>query len=396
MSLVEQRGTATDLVGGWNDYCRRMLALGERLRGNDFPQDPLGHAEGVAHLAQQVACWVAWYTAHADPLRPAFMRQNDLVTKWGGPNVENVYRHACVDPSLRYRITGKMHSCEEFILAMRAGFMHLEKWGTVGQLTASELGISEGDDFEILLGGDGSDPAFTPIHEDAITVSIREYYFDWRPLEPATFTIECLDNDYAPRPIDADRLRRGLDEAADATERSLLYWNEYMRDARAQGTDNVFASPQRIIKGLRDARYSFCFYNLQPGEALLIESEVPDARYWGLQLATLAWFESPDFVHHVTSFNHRQAHVSSDGLVRAVIAHEDPGVLNWLDTEGRQAGLATYRWFWGSEQPEVRTQVVDVAKVAQLMPADTPRVDAELRARQVKARQDHVAWRFRT
>ena len=67
---------------------------------------------------------------------------------------------------------------------------------------------------------------------------------------------------------------------------------------------------------------------------------------------------------------------------------------NWLDTEGRQAGLATYRWFWGSEQPEVRTRVVSISDVAQLMPADTPQFDADLRARQVRARQDHVAWRF--
>ena len=35
--------------------------------------------------------------------------------------------------------------------------------------------------------------AYAP--EGALSVSIREYYFDWQPREPATFTIECLDVD---------------------------------------------------------------------------------------------------------------------------------------------------------------------------------------------------------
>jgi hypothetical protein len=396
MTVIESAQPATDLIGGWTQTCRRLEALAQRLRDDDFPQDPLGHAEGVAHLAQQAVCWLEWFTAHADPVRPSFQRQNDLVTKWGGPNVENVYRHARIDPALRYRITGKMHSCEEFILALRAGFMHLERWGTVQQMTATELGIAEGDDFEILLGGNGSDPAFTVVHPDAITASIREYYFDWRPLEPATFTIECLDNDRAPRPVDAGRLQQGLADAADSIERSLLYWNQYMHEFRAQGVDNTFASPQRITKGLRDGRYAFCFYNLAPDEALIIESDRPDARYWGLQLYTLGWFESPDFANHVTSFNHRQAHVSSDGNIRAVIAHTDPGVPNWLDTEGRQAGLATYRWFWSGEQPQLTTRLVKAADVAGLLPAGTPRIDTAARSAQIQARQQHVAWRFRT
>jgi hypothetical protein len=34
-----------------------------------------------------------------------------------------------------------------------------------------------------------------------------------------------------------------------------------------------------------------------------------------------------------------------DGTFRAVIAHRDPGVPNWLDTEGRPFGLVFWRFF---------------------------------------------------
>ena len=183
----------------WSDFCSRLDAVGASLLGEPFPSDPGVRSEGFDHLADQVLCWLGWSIGHPDARRPFFMRQNDLVTQWGGPNADNVYRHARIDPALRYRIRGRMHSCEEFILAMRAGFMHQDRWGTLAEHNASDLGIAEGDDFEILLGGDGTEPGWLPIPEGAVMCSIREYYFDWRELEPATFTIECLDGpDHLP------------------------------------------------------------------------------------------------------------------------------------------------------------------------------------------------------
>ena len=92
---------------------------------------------------------------HADPAWPLFHRHNDLVHQWGGPNADNVYHHARISADRRYRITGRMHSCDEFLFAVRKGFMHNEVWGTVAQLTATDLGIGPGDSFELTLGGEG-------------------------------------------------------------------------------------------------------------------------------------------------------------------------------------------------------------------------------------------------
>ena len=183
----------------WRDFCRRMEALGDRLQVDEFPSADADRVEGIAHLAEQVVCWLGWSVGAADPRRPAFQRQNDLFTQWGGPNADNVYRHARVDPALRYRIAGRMHSCDDFILAVRAGFMHMERWGTLAEVTASDLGLGPGDEFELLLGG-GDEPGWIPLPEGAVMVSIREYYFEWKADEPATFTIECLDSSEPPAP----------------------------------------------------------------------------------------------------------------------------------------------------------------------------------------------------
>lgn len=386
-------------VSAWRDLCRRLADLGELLAGPDFPASPRDRAEGFRHLAEQVVCWLSWSVSHADPHRPAFQRMNDLVTKWGGPNVENVYRHARVDPARRYRIRGRMHGCEEFILAVRAGFMHQERWGTLLEVTATDLGIEPGAEIDLVLGpvaaiGDG--PRAVPLPDGAAMVSIREYYFDWRPIEPAVFTIECLDPSPDDQVAGPEALAARLDDAIRAIERSITYWNRYLVEHREAHPPNDFAPPMQVAKGLDAARYAFCFYDLGPDEALVVESPEPDARYWGLQLASLAWFESLDLAGRTTSLNHRQARVDRDGMVRVVVAHRDPGVPNWLDTEGRPAGLLTFRWFWSDEPVPPSTRVVPVDDVRTLLPPDTPAIDAAGRRAQVASRREHIAWRFRT
>lgn len=382
----------------WSEFCARLDAVGASLLADPFPADPSVRAEGFDHLADQVLCWLGWAVGYPDARRPFFMRQNDLVTQWGGPNADNVYRHARIDPALRYRIRGRMHSCEEFILAMRAGFMHQEKWGTLAEHNASDLGIVEGADFEILLGGDGTEQGWLPIPDGAVMCSIREYYFDWRELEPATFTIECLDGpDHLPR-VGAEDFAAKVDDAARGVERSMEYWNRYMLDERALRDDNSFRGSFALEKGLAAARYGFCFWDLGPDDALVIETEIPDARYWSVQLYPEGWFELADPVERITSLNHRQIRVSDDGRLRLVVSHRDPGVDNWLDAGGRQRGLCTLRWFWprSDAAPDPQATLVGVDEVWAHLPSDTVRVTPGERADALAARRRHLAWRFRT
>jgi Protein of unknown function (DUF1214) len=387
----------TDDLARWHEFVTRLDELGRTVTAPPFPADPASDLEGLRHLALQAVCWMEWSLGHQDPRAPMFQRQNDLVLQWGGPNADNVYRHARVHPSLTYRIVGRMHSCDDFILAIRRNFMHMPDNGTIAELSAHELGLGPGDDFEILLGGEGDEPHRVPLPEGALSVSIREYYFDWQPREPATFTIECLDADGAAAPFTSADFAFGLDEAAMHLHRSLTYWNQYMVDARAAQTDNVFAGAYDVQRGLAAAKYAFCFFDLAPDEALVVESDVPDSRYWSFHLYSLAWWEALEYATRVTTRNHTQTRISDDGHIRVVVAHEDPGVANWLDTEGRREALLTLRWFWplgGPPSPVAR--VVKLADVPAALPADEPAVTPEQRRDELRARRDHLAWRFRT
>jgi len=381
----------SEALQAWQSMCRKLERLGEAtLTDECATADP---TEMLAHLADQVVCWVGWYVFHADPARPFFHRQNDLVTQWGGPNGDNVYRHARIDPSRRYRIRGRMHSCEEFLLAIRVGFMHEPVHGTVQNRTASDLGIGPGDEFELLLGGDDG----IPIPDGAVMVTIREYYFDWQSAEPAVMVIECLDDVGPAAPLRDDELASRIDDAARGIELSFTYWNRYLEDVIAARDPNRFAESHKGAKGVDIAQYAFCIWDLEPGQALLVDTDAPSARMWSLHLYNLGAFEHVDLVDRVTTLNHRQAVVDHDGRVRAVVSAEDPGVANWLDTGGRRRGLLTIRWFWPvgeTAPPAPRTRVVPVAEARDAFGyeglAAPPDRDAVMRARRT-----HLGWRFR-
>ena len=383
-------------VLAWKRFCQRMEALGERILEDDFPNTPHDRTEGIAHLADQVSCWLGWAIPHSNPDTPFFHRSNDLFTQWGGPNQDNAYHHAQIDPNRRYRVAGRMHTCEHFVITLRVGFMHMPEWGTKASVTSVERGNEPGDDFEFFFGGDGTDPTFTPIPEDVTTLSLREYYVDWQEGEPATFLIECLDDLPEPKPPSAEALAAKLDHAVSQVEHSIFGWNSYLADHRAKGKDNVFASQQTVAKGLSDARYAFLFWNLQLDQALVIETDIPDARYWGLQLATMGWFEQVDPIERISSINQHQAVPSSDGRIRLVLAHSDPGVPNWLDVGGHESGLCTYRWFWPNSDPAPTSRVVALDEIRAALPDDTPHVDLATRSSEIRARKRHLAWRFRT
>ncbi|MDH3705634.1 MAG: hypothetical protein OES57_06170 [Acidimicrobiia bacterium] len=379
-------------------FTDRVVELAAELAGPEFPSGDQADAEQLEHLIDQVVAWLGWEVFHADPARPAFHRHNDLLTQWGGPNADNVYRHARVEPGRRYRITGHMHSCSQFLLAVRKGFMHNEVWGTVETLSASDLGLGPDDRVDITLGGPPVDGAHVPLPDGAVMVSIREYYDDWLPAEPATFVIECLD-DVGPAPAVTEvELAERLDRAFGQVSDSLWYWTRYLNDQRAQRTVNRFGEGIQVAKGLAQARYSFLFWDLAPDEAIVVECDVPDAPYWGFQLYRMGTFELVDPVGRCTSRNHRQTQVSADGRLRLVLAPVDVGAANWLDTAGRPEGLCTLRWFWPrtDASPETDATVVKIDAVAEALPGDTPMVTADQRAAELAARRAHLAWRFRT
>ncbi len=134
-------------------------------------------------------------------------------------------------------------------------------------------------------------------------------------------------------------------------------------------------------------------WEIGPDEALLIEVVPPEGLYWSFSLGN-PWWETIDYGSHQSSINGHQAAVDDDGVMRAVIAHDDPGVVNWLDSAGHSAGPIILRCVRTETAPIPVTRVIKFSDVAQSVPAGSRRVTPEERRATLAARRLAVSKRF--
>ena len=100
-----------------------------------------------------------------------------------------------------------------------------------------------------------------------------------------------------------------------------------------------------------------------------------------------------DYATRQSGLNHHQARLDRDGQARIVIAHQDPGLQNWLDTGGHPEGMLQYRWVFTQDNPATRARIVPFEKLRSVLPADTPDYGAAQRRAALAIRHRHLARR---
>jgi hypothetical protein len=394
---VSEQTSAVELEKDWAAFCDRLKAVGQRILQDDFPSAPRERAEGFRHLGRLSVFALQLYLDFADTEFPALFRYDDDVTKWGGPNADNHYQRAKLDPRGTYRISGNVRGLREIIVSTPEGDMQLGKLRVFEERNLAQLEVAADGQLEVILSPQPHSGNWIPLHPEADHVCIRQYMSDWDHDPVAPLRIERVGNEgLAPPPLEPAFVADALDRAATWVERSVVYWNQWMARTRGALPDNVLGKPRSQPGGAGDVMYGGGWWNLGEDEALLIECEPPDARYWSIQLYSTPWFESLDFANRVNSLTGHQLRIDDDGRFRVVIAHRDPGVQNWLDTEGRREGLVTYRWVFSRTKPAPVSRVVKLAELRAQLPASAPDFGAADRRSQIARRQAAVARRFRT
>ena len=382
------------LVSGeaWRDFCDRLKAAGDAILADGFPDSPFDRAEGFRWLTRLVVHATQMEVEAGDPRHPFFIRYETPHNQWGGPNPDNVYLRANVDPSCTYRIWANVENVRQLIISLNEGEMQLGELGVFSERSLDDLEVGPGGLLEIWLSPDEQPRNWMPADPRGRLLTVRIYQSDWESDAAPTFHIERVGAEGVPRPpLDPAFMGRALDRSANWVERTATFWNAYTTQAWHRATPNVVVPARSTPGGADNILYGSCFWELDEDQALLIECGVPDAQYWGFTLHTLGWLESGDFAERQTSLSGHQLHVDTDGRMRIVVAQRDPGVANWIDIGGRPRGLLVYRWVWARDNPVPSSKVVDLAGLRAKLPADHPRIDAESR-RAALARRREQAW----
>ncbi len=378
------------MVQAWEDFCRRLGALGATL-----PEDPAERAAGVRHLARQAVMALQGHLEHGDARHPSLHRYEEPWVQWGGPNPDNVYLRAAVDPAATYRLTAEVTGVRELIVSLVEGDMHLGAFGVWSEHTLADLEVGPDGRLEVWIGPDEHEGNWVATDPAATQLLIRQYQVDWEADAVARFRLERLDTrgEPVPGPTDAG-VAAALGRAAVWTEASATFWADYVDAARQAMTPNAFGPPNTPPGGAPNIAYGGGWWSLGPDEALVIAHDVPDADYWGWTLHHRYRMDSGDFAGRATSRNAAQLHLGGDDRVHLVLAHADPGVANWIDTEGRPEGLLVYRYVGTRTRPVPEGTVVPLAEVAAALPADHPAVGPDERREELAARRAAVLGRY--
>jgi len=376
----------------WERFCDGLRhAGGAILRSEDAGSDT-DLAEGFQYLLGLLYSLLERELYRTDAGNPAFLRVQTDVIKVGMDNPDAALISAPLSDDGIFRIYGVIRSIRmiEFVISGRARpvMHHLD-----------EFEVGPDGEFSLTLSREPQSGNWIELPPGTSSVLVRRATYDWDAEEIPHLAIERVDGGDPPVPRclrtpSAAEVGEQLDALGALVANEADYWVDLVHSFRDEG-DNVIPAPRPLPgTGLNDARSSVKgFFVLGPDEALLVEFTPPDGVFWSISVGDM-WYRTFNFSHHQTSLNGHQAELDRDGVCRVVIAHQDPGVPNWLDTVGHERGVVIIRWVMVSHRPQPRTQVVPFSQLADVLPDTTRRVSSEDRAAVRARRRRAVARRL--
>ncbi len=440
-------GDESRLDTGWSDLLEGMTSARSMLtdpRHYPAPSSDRNLAEGhrylLAHLNRLIEL-----EFRADPQFPEFFRSMDMLRKWTGENPDAMYLKAPIDSVGYFQVDAsvpdgvKAPRVVSFstITSVPGSTGSLAEMGgcrnqTLDSTFSYELGLENTGAFSLLIGPErpaGYEGAFLlsrkpmpcpstgeTTERHAAFLSVREIFSDWAGEAPLDMEITRLDTQGKNRPpltsaAVADimaRIGRELPNQVSFWQQLQELALEVNRDVNGDGRRNMpvnginAPAPPFTAGGVAGAGqfYAGGSFEIPPDGALIIKVTAPvEPLYIGFQLNNL-WMEGPDQQNYVSSLSGDQLPVASDGARYYIVAHQDPGLRGWVDTTGLERGTHTLRFLFAGDlaedaYPTTEARLIGFSDIRSHLPADTPQVSPEQRAREIAVRQSHIKRRWR-
>lgn len=411
------------LAQAWDGFHAAQNEVLSWMTGSErFERFPQSRARAY-HAAMEVLAMAYNFAVAPRRLHPrVFVNtvwQTDMYTL--GQNGPDFYYGVCfLDGSQEYRLTGNFN---DSVLILGQVIAHLSghpNSDVVGNYDFADFEVGDDGSFDIIISAKEQPGNWMKLAPDSgyNFLLFRRATGDWNQT-PASLRIERTsplpDDHYDDDEFDEATMAERIDRATAFMKYCVrdfainLY--EWYRGNAA--TDEQGGETRTRVAGLNDSdagfnrlaflpgtitstvgspssNYAMAIYNLAEDEALIVElDEAPDGVYWSYQLGDI-WSRSLNYMYHNSSISMHHAVSDSDGALRVVVAHRDPGIQNWLDTTGRLQGSLVFRNYRASRAPVPRTRVVKFDEIAANLPPDTRRIDSQERARQIKARHEGV------
>lgn len=378
------------------DHARESLMASPRHNGS-----PQARSEAHAALLETVA--MAYNIAMAPFDHPARVSwgttwHSDIYTV-GLPCRDFKYGTMALDGTRTYRLSARLGQSRMLLVQ---GHSHIIGDPRSVQTGSYDLHDFEAEDGSITIVASAEPHEGNWIRLDASSSCnfflIRDILADWGD-DPGDLRVE---------PIDAGADRLGSAASAEAVVAATNFMAHHVKQlnlgfhdlcVEVAGGRNQFgrmpgADVSSSLMGSPVTIYDVAAFQVDPDDALVVEFQAPDAHYWSLQVGD-AQARALDFRHHQTDINMTRAVTDGDGRVRVVLAGRDPGVANWLDTDGRGEGVVLMRSYGNRSAYDVPTaRRVERSRIPDLLGGTTEFVTADERSRRLAERERGTARLF--
>jgi hypothetical protein len=308
-------------------------------------------------------------------------------SRWGIDNPDSVYRVIPISGDERYVIRGRVgenRMTENYFTLWDANM------GTVAVLNGRTMEVDSDGSFAITVDSTPANgrPNHVQATHEAHEFYIRDVLLHWDRDDPNHLAVERLGG-----PPSAPA--RTLDKQAEATAAMMAYFANFT----GKLSHGVYKMPPNHfnlawsadrVGAMRNQVYVMGRFDLNPGEAFVVDVSDGGAEYFTVPLSNI-WGTTLDIVDRTGSLNKAQSVPNEDGTYTYVISPTDPGVANWIDSDGLTEGILTLRMAeFGSDGPKedlgARGRVVSLDDLDREVP-NLRRVSAQERATELANRR---------
>ena len=374
MTWDDQLAAATS---SWSEFCSSLENAGNEALAKTLTHDEIDLAEGVRYLARMARITLFSSMENNDTTDPYFWTALDPHHKMGGDNPQGLYLSAPLNGRDTYRVRGRRGSARwvSMILAQHGP----APFGNA--LFLPDLEFADDGTFELVVSPETHRGNWLQSDERTTGLLVRQFFPTPDDVVLMNLTIDNVSSTRdASVTLDLDTAIAGMRRAGgmfgvmvSMMQQELLEKGDRKNSFKTDIGDHTSNSGGVPGGNAVTARWA-----LESDEALLVTVTPPDpCAYWDVQVGN-GWYESFDYRNHFSGLTCEGAHMDDDGSVTIVVAHQDPGVANWVEAVDHREGHIAIRWQLANELPIPTTRVVPVAEVSTV--TDLPAVSPEDRA----------------
>jgi hypothetical protein len=394
---------------GWLTFCERIKDASEYIYKDASGATECERTNAFRYLTQNLSQAFDIFLENRDTLNPTIHAFCGPTRKLGCDNADCIYLQSWINDTDTYKISGHIGTAKMFNIALQgewAGLLH-EPFGDVpiANLLGHQIERDWNGNFTVWVSPEPQTGNWMQSKPGTRKIFYRQYFDHWDEV-PATYRIERVGSAEAPPAgLPSRDLLAAFEDAARFVVNTTKEWPDYHWGR--EGTHGVFNQFKRYGAAIpsdqdvesidaRRGRVVACLnWCVDPDQALILDF-VPNPEWFWQITACTVFGASLEYRYRQVSLTSGMSPLDQDGHVRVVVAHDDPGVANWIDVQAHSRGWLYFRNMFTREVPEVRTKLVPAAALHDELGSVAATITPQDRSHELRKRREANQRRFVT